>query len=178
MRISGSIASLVLALTLGAAAAHAQWAGWDYEYDQEKKTWKEMQAQIPPYPKTQTLIPFEGGAASPHRYFIDASSISVGEDGVVRYTVVIRTAGGATNVSFEGMRCDQREQKTYALGRADGTWVRARDPQWRKISNQEFNRHHVVLYIDHFCPSQRHPATVKQALQNLRYGKPVEPIGN
>ena len=29
-------------------------------------------------------------------------------DGVVRYTLVTRTAGGATNVTYEGIRCEGR----------------------------------------------------------------------
>lgn len=131
--------------------ALAQWEGWDYEFDQEKKAWSELQAQIPPYPKLEHLIEFEAGGASPHRFYIDPESISVGGDGVVRYTLMIRTAGGATNVTFEGVRCGTREQKYYATGRKDGSWSRARNPAWKRIEYKEINRHHGVLYADFLC---------------------------
>lgn len=164
-----SLVPLVAALLLSASAV-AQWEGWDYEFDQGKKPWSEIQAQIPPYPRPQNLIEFEAGAASPHHFYIDSESISVGGDGVVRYTLVIRTSGGATNVTYEGMRCDMRQQKYYAIGRNDGTWSRARDPQWRRIEYKEVNRHHGVLYTDFFCNGKVPVKDAKQALDLLKYG--------
>ena len=92
---------------------------------------------------------------------------------MVRYTLLVRTEGGATNVSFEGMRCETREQKYYALGRADGSWVRARNPQWRRIETQSINRHHVVLYADVFCDGRDPVTTTREVLQRLKYGAPV-----
>lgn len=158
---------LVAALLLPVPAA-AQWDGWDYDFDQEKKPWIELQAQIPPYPKPQNLIEFEAGAASPHRFYIDSESISVGGDGAVRYTLVMRTAGGATNVSFEGMRCETREQKYYATGRSDGSWARARNPQWRHIEFQEVNQQHWTLYSDFFCKGKVAVKSAKEALDRLK----------
>ncbi|MCW5605336.1 MAG: hypothetical protein KIT18_12415, partial [Burkholderiales bacterium] len=98
----GLVCGLLAALVSVPAAG--QWAGWDYDFDQEKKPWAEIVTQIPAYPKSENLLPFDAGSATSHRFFIDAASISVGEDGVIRYTLMIRTAGGATNVSFEGIR--------------------------------------------------------------------------
>lgn len=167
--IHGAIAALV-ALTVVTASAQEKWYQWDIDFDEGKKPWKEIEASIPAYPKPENLLPFEAGGASPHHFFIDAQSLSVGEDGVVRYTLVVKTAGGATNVTFEGMRCDMRQQKYYAIGRADGSWVRARDPQWRRIVYQEVNRHHGVLYEDFLCPEKLPVRSVKDALQSFRYG--------
>jgi hypothetical protein len=173
--------AVTLAAGLLAAPVHAQWREWDSEFDEDKKPWKEIEAKIPAYPKPENLLPFEGGGASPHRFFIDAQSLSIGDDEVVRYTLVIRTAGGATNVSFEGIRCEQRHQKYYATGRADGTWVRARNPQWRRIESREINRHHNVLYQDFLCAGEGRKATVKnvkEALQLLKYGAPRPAAGS
>lgn len=162
----------VLAALLGAAgAAPAQWRLFEPDFDEEKKPWAEIEARLPAAPKAENLLPFEGGSATRHRYYIDAPSLSVGEDGVVRYTLVIKTAGGATNVTFEGMRCENQQQKYYAVGRSDGGWTRARDPQWRRIESKELNRHHGVLYLDYFCP-ERHVrmVTAKQMLEALKRG--------
>jgi len=169
-----SLPALAALAALAACAAPAvpprqeKWQQWDIDFDEGRKPWKEIESMIPPYPRPEHLLPFEGGGASPHRFFIDARSLSVGEDGVVRYTLLVRTAGGATNVSFEGMRCETREQKYYALGRADGSWVRARNPQWRRVEMQSINRHHDVLYADVLCSGKFPVGTTREALQRLK----------
>ena len=166
-RRAAVIAAGVLACLLPLTAA-AQWRLFESDFDDEQRGWKEIEAKLPPYPKAENLIPFEGGAASPHQFFIDAPSISVGEDGVVRYTLLVKTAGGATNVSFEGMRCATRELKYYAIGHANGAWSRARDPQWRRIEFKEINRHHGTLYIDFFCAGRSPVKSPQDAIKALR----------
>ncbi len=166
--------SLLAALAaFGATSGSDNWQQWGVDFDEDKKPWKEIGSKIPPYPRPENLVPFEGGGASPHRFFIDAQSLSIGEDGVVRYTLLVRTAGGATNVSFEGMRCETREQKYYALGRADGSWMRARDPQWRRLVTQSVNRHHDVLYAEVLCLGKSPVTTTREALQRLKYSSPT-----
>jgi hypothetical protein len=169
MKIDRCPVAALLAAVFSAPAA-AQWQGWDYTFDREVKSWEELQAQLPPYPKEGTLIAFDAGAATPHRFFIDEKSISLGEDGVVRYTLVIKAGGGATNIAFEGIRCETREKKTYALGRSDGTWARARDPAWRLIEAKEFDRHYNVLYREIFCRGKFPVRSVNDAIQALRQG--------
>lgn len=171
MRASGLIVAVALT-SLACPAAQAQWRQWDADFDAGEKPWQEIEARIPPYPRAENLVPFEAGGASPHRFFIDAPSLAVGEDGVVRYTLVIKSAGGATNVSFEGIRCDLRHQKYYAVGRADGAWARARNPQWRRIEYQEVNRHHGVLHADFFCSGKLPRRSEREVLQRLNYGAP------
>ena len=164
------ILAAVLGLLLPAAPALAQWEGWDYAYDREITPWAEMQGQIPAYPADQTLIPLDVGAVSAHRFFVDAASVSIGSDGVVRYTLVIRTTGGSTNVSFEGIRCAAREQKYYAIGRSDKTWVRARNPQWRPIAYREVNAQHLTLYNEFMCRGKLMMESAEQIVQALRRG--------
>lgn len=153
--------------------AYAQWAGWDYDNDRETKKWSELQAQIPPYPKDGDLLRFDAGSATRHAFFVDPGSISIGEDGVVRYILVVRTAGGASNVTFEGMRCETREQKTYAMGHRDGSWARVRSPQWRYIEYREVNRHHGALYADFFCRGKTPVVSVKEIVTLLKYPPPA-----
>jgi hypothetical protein len=196
-----SFAWLILLATLPFQSS-AQWQGWDYEFDQEKKAWTEIQAKIPGYPKSENLRKFYVDETTPHSFFIDTASLSVGEDGVVRYTLMVRTGGGAINVSFEGIRCEAREFKVYALGRpyrpsgksgasgnlgstgstgstgSAGYWSRARDSQWRYIERPEINAHHYVLQSQYFCVNKRVPATLQQINHNLIYGPPDESQSN
>jgi hypothetical protein len=172
----GAVVALALLAALAACAAPPQtekWRQWDIDFEEGKKPWQEIESMIPPYPRPEDLVQFEGGAASQHRFFIDSKSLSVGEDRVVRYTLLVRTAGGTTNVSFEGMRCDTHELKYYALGQADGSWVRARNPQWRRLETQSINRHHYVLYADVLCFGNVPVQTTREALHRLKYGPPT-----
>jgi len=168
-----SVIAVLAAATIGATVANAQRGNWDAEFDENKKEWKEIEAKLPLYPKDANLLPFEAGGASPHRFFVDALSLSIGDDGIVRYSLVVKTAGGATNVTYEGMRCDTRQQKYYAVGHLNGTWTRARNPQWRRIEYQEVNRHHGVLFADFLCSGSRagEPASVELIVRRLKYGQ-------
>lgn len=145
----------------------------DMEEEGDKKDWAELDVKPPPYPKPGNLIPFEVSAASSNRFHIDPDSISVGSDGVVRYTLVIRAPTGAENISYEGIRCETREQKYYAFGRRDGSWSSARSGAWRWIEYKEFNRQHGVLYIDFFCPDKKKPVgPPAEIIRRLKYGTP------
>ena len=171
-RLLQCVGVIVAAGLLMAAPVRGQWKEWDYELDQEKKTWDEMQAQLPPYPKPENLLRFDIGSNTANRYFVDASSVSVGEDGVVRYTLVIRSGGGANNVSFEGIRCNSREVRVYAFGHPGSQWTRARNAGWRAIQPSEINGYHYALHRDYFCwtSSRKETLPVKQILTNLRNG--------
>lgn len=148
-------ALLPLTLILSLHSAQAGWGDFEYDFDEDKKPWQEVQAQLPAYPRAENLVPFEVSAASRNRYYIDDVSLSVGEDGVVRYTVVVRTPGGAENVSFEGMRCENGERKLYAFGRPDGKgggdWSRNRRARWEPIQARQATSYHRALFYHYLC---------------------------
>lgn len=169
----GAVAAMLVS---SAAFAQSQWEGWDYTFDREIRPWAEMQAQLPAYPRDETLLPIDVGAVTTHRFLVDAKSVSTGSDGVVRYTLVIKTSGGATNVSFEGIRCETREQKYYAIGRSDGSWARARNPQWRRIEFQHVNAHHMTLYGEYFCRGKFLRGNAAQLVETLRRGPERAPL--
>ena len=166
---------VVACVALLAQPALAQWSGWDYENDRPAEEFKELATALPAYPRDSDLLPFDAGPASGHRFYVDSKSLSVGKDGVVRYTLVMKTAGGATNVSYEGIRCDLRQVKIFASGRSDGTWAPAREPRWTRIETRPVDIHHGVLFRDYFCfgKSSKTPlARVEEALELFRNGGP------
>jgi CNP1-like family protein len=137
------------------------------------KTWAELNVKLPPFPKAQNLISFDVSGASSNRFYIDTESISIGGDGVARYTLVIKGPGGGENISYEGMRCETREQKYYAFGRRDGSWSNARSSEWRRIEYKDINRQHGVLYLDYFCPDKKRPVkSAVEAVNLFKYGVP------
>lgn len=158
---------LPLLLLILPLVAHAEWGAFEYDFEQDKP-WAEVAAQLPAYPKAENLIEFNVSSATRHRHFVDTASISVGEDKVVRYTVVIEAAGGARNVSFEGMRCETGERRLYAYGHPDGTWTKARNAGWEGIKFRSLLSYHKALYEDHLCPYGINVKDAKEAAQNLR----------
>lgn len=139
-----------LLIAFGVLANGLVFAGFEEEF--ETKQWQEVAVQLPAAPKKENLFPFYVSAATEHKYFVDGESLSLGSDGVVRYTLVVQTSGGTSNVSYEGMRCQTRERRPYAFGRAGGEWSRARSSEWVKVRESDVNRHYAALFSEYFCP--------------------------
>lgn len=139
--------------------------------DPDAPKWKEEVLQLPAFPQEANLREFYVSATTTHKYYIDAATLSVGKDGVVRYGLVVRTSGGATNITYEGMRCESREYKIYATGHRDGTWTQVRRSAWRPVENKSTNRHHAALSRDYFCPVGNAIDTADEGREALRLGK-------
>jgi hypothetical protein len=145
----------------------------NYQSEEEEKPWQELEIEPPAFPKQENLIEFYVSAVATNKYFIDASTLSIGADKVIRYVLVVKTAGGATNVSFEGMHCNELAWKHYATGRSDNTWAKSRASriEWRPIENKPVNRHHAALSRDLFCPLGNPINSADEGRNALRLGK-------
>jgi CNP1-like family len=153
-----------------APAAYAQQQKFEYEFDHERP-WVEIQAQLPSYPKPENLLQFDAGPASSNLHFVDSSSITVGEDGVVRYSLVVKSPSGVMNVSYEGIRCQTNEKRTYAFGSSDKTWTRARLSKWSDLESIVQNYPQRALYRYFFCPLGIHMVRdADEAIQALKAG--------
>jgi CNP1-like family len=124
----------------------------DWERAQREKFWKEEKVKLPPYPEAQNLIAYDVSATAEFKFFIDKASLSVGADGVVRYTLVARSPSGVDNVSYEGMHCRDGTYKVYAFGQSNRTWQSNRGAQWRPVENKNIAPWRRVLQHDYFCP--------------------------
>lgn len=167
MKISTGFAAACLAL---APPIQASAETVTFEGSAEDMEWREGEITLPPFPKDESLIEFYAGPTAHNRFSIDASSLNVDRDGVVRYVLVVKTASGATNVTFEGIRCSERRYKLYASGHDDGTWSKVRRSDWVLIENKSVNGHHAVLNHDFFCPAGSPIATAAEGREALRRG--------
>ena len=149
----------------------AQNIGEEFE-DQE---WKEQVTKLPPFPKSESLVEVMVVGRGEFSFFVDLASIDIGNDGVVRYSVMARSAGGAENVSFEGIRCRTRERKIYAIGRGDKSWAQARNPAWSGISSSQRNPYHADLADRYFCPQRSPVFDAAAAIRNIKAGPGVAP---
>lgn len=140
----------------------------DYE-EPEIAPWVEDAYTLPPFPKDEDLVEFEVDGASNVRTYVDRTAIGAGTaDGVVRYVLVVRTSGGATNISYEGLRCDTNEYRIYATGTLEKTWAKARSSEWRKFKIH--NRPQKSLANYYFCPNFTPVRSAREALSALRDG--------
>ena len=111
----------------------------------------ESELVLPAAPVKANLLPFHVSPTATLNFAIDAKSLSVTEDGIVRFTLVVTSTSGATNISHEGIRCSSFEKKLYATGHADGSWVRSKRDVWSPIRDAGSNRQHAALAKDYFC---------------------------
>ncbi|HEV3010392.1 MAG TPA: CNP1-like family protein, partial [Burkholderiales bacterium] len=156
-------------LVLAACGASGPRSDWE-RANEEKLPAAEQQREALPTPpaKRGELLEFFVAATSEFRFFVDAASLSVGSDGIVRYVLVARSSTGTENVSFEGMRCATREVRIYALGR-DGAWV-GRETDWRAIQPRSVQRWHNALYREYFCPQAEPIRSAGEGADALRRG--------
>lgn len=168
MRVRPRLAGLFLAMQLALPGFST---AATFESDYEEKSWAEIEPQLPVAPKGADLQPFYVSPSTENRFYIDRKSLTVGGDGVVRYTLVVVSPSGARNVSYEGIRCETGELRLYAFGHADGTWGKARSNKWTQIEGGVTrNRHHVALFGEYFCPPGAVVGNVKEALAALERG--------
>ena len=104
----------------------------DWERQNRQSLISEDTAPPPPYPRQADLIEFYVSPTAEFKYFVDARSLSVGADRVVRFTLVARSPSGVDNVSYGGIRCP-REHRLYAVAHPEGSWS-GRDSDWREFA--------------------------------------------
>ncbi|MCV2218567.1 CNP1-like family protein [Thauera sp. Sel9] len=161
-RVRSTVGAGLAALTLVSGSALG---GLLFDEDPD---WKEVEVTMPPPVDDARLRAFFVSSASPNSFFVDEGSVSVGEDRVVRYTLVVRTPGGAENITYEGLRCATGERRIYASGRRNGEWTPMKKSDWQPISDNNYNRPRAALAYEHFCDGPAAPRDLEHALRLLR----------
>lgn len=167
-----SRALVVATLLMCVASASAQ-SKFEVEFDDKDKPWQEIAIQLPAPPKPENLARFHVSSTATQSFAVDTRSLTLGADGVIRYTMVTVSESGAKNVSYEGIRCATFERKLYAFGQPDGSWSRSRRDQWERISNQASNRQHAALAKDFFCMETTVAGKAEEMIERLRQNKPL-----
>lgn len=135
-----------------------------------EKNRQEVDAPLPAAPKPENLIRYDIGRPTSMTFYVDAASLSLGKDGVIRFTSVAKGEGSSQNVAYEGIRCDTREYKTYAYGKVDGSWFVVKDPQWKVLRSLSADGYRFALYQEYFCPARESVASAAEAVDALRRG--------
>ncbi len=79
--------------------------------DADKNPTKAESPEVFPSPVTKNnLLPFYVSPTASMDFAIDAKSVTVTYDGVVRFALIITSPSGANNISYKGIRCSSEEK--------------------------------------------------------------------
>ena len=166
---------LLLSLALF-AAIHSVQAGRDqygmekeyFDFDESQvEKWQESTVTLPPYPKDENLLVAPLLATDTLKIYIDRTSLSRGADRVARFSLVVQSSSGARSVFYDGLRCETREYKTYAIGSPEHVFTPVKDAAWRRIPQPAMNAFRYQLYRHYICDehdSARMPEDVVRQL--------------
>ena len=159
--------ALTAALALAACGAPPRAeSDWEKRNAEGTPALAEEDRAPPAYPQSANLVQFRVPDTEGFRYYVDRTTLSVEpKEGLVRYVLVARSSEGAQNVTYEGMRCQSAENRVFAVGQSDATWIAARSA-WRPISSPR----HLTLYRDFFCPQSEAVGTTADAVRALERG--------
>ncbi len=147
----------------------------NFDFDESlRKPWEEQKGGIPPLPDPDgmTEVPIDG-LGDEFTVFIDPNTFSVGDDGVVRYWMMLKSRLGAMNWHYEGIKCTGAEYKTYAFGskrEAQGYRV-AKSPQWasvKAVRGKGFRPELHQLFCDYGLP--RAPRDIMTRMRDAASG--------
>jgi|GEM_PF-5950466 len=108
-------------------------------------------------------------------FAIDPDSIAIQpvEKNEIRYSLKATSKQGAENISYEGIRCDKRQKIIYAIARSDGSWHRARSPEWSAIIRTGNNLQHTTLENDYFCTGNALSGTIESIRNRIKFNRPL-----
>lgn len=137
---------------------------------EERKTPLEGEIVFPSAPREADLILYRTAGASAFSFYVDTRSIDVQPGGIIRFTLVARSDSGGRNTSYEGLRCDTRERRTYGFLRPDNAWARSRAGDWQRMPAVDTGEIRGMLWRDIFCTGGVPVANVTEAVNALRIG--------
>jgi len=142
----------------------------------EGYVWKEGSSSLPAYPQDSDLLEVAGPPTHRnYQYLIDGKTLSVGEDDVVRYSIVIRSPNGADNVMFDGIHCTNRQIKNYAYGSTDmdgnKKFIERQSASWKLSPTSGVTGYAPILMSNYFCNFEGVLLSRHEIIQNIKYGK-------
>jgi len=168
--VGRTISVIALATSL-AFSADADQRNPDDEKEtrREEKEWKEIKGiQFPPVPKARNLIRLDlASLGARYEYFIDGSSILLGTDKVIRYTVVLQSDTGVRNVYFEGIRCETMEARTYGYATRQSGFKPLASSTWKNLRAVGPFAYRLLLADNFMCGSDGWPIDGKTARAKL-----------
>lgn len=147
---------------------------WPEDEEEDKPAEiKVLPVVLPAYPQEEDLLSFDIGPTQTLKFYIDAKSVSI-SGAEVRYTLVAKSSTGALNVSYEGLRCGNKEYRRYAYADSKGVWTKSKSESWRPINWYSANRPRSVLWLDYFCDGAHIEGPAELMVKRLKYNLPLQ----
>ena len=133
--------------------------------------WEEGAVDLPAYPDDDDLVQLRvDNPRTSIEVFIDLASVTVGDDGVTRYTAVVTSPRGARNIIFEGLRCSDGTYRTYAFGDGRGAFGPLQQGEWRTVRGESgAYAYRRVLGQGVLCDQYRAARSPKEVEHQLRF---------
>lgn len=161
-RLAIHASCLVTAMGLTACAGDPMQSGLD---PFAPTVFKEGTTTLPLNPPNQKkLLPFYVSQTTIFKFAIDTDSISIGADGVTRYTVVITNPSGGQQAQYEGIRCDSFQWRLYGA-LENGMWKENPLSSWREIQSNVPNRYQAALAQGAFCNLSSQEKDIKTVMK-------------
>lgn len=133
--------------------------------------WKEGEVPPPPAFNVDKLLTFDVSTGSTMVYGVDPATLSISDDGIVRYVVVATSPSGVRNSFYEGIRCSSGEYKTYARHTPQGGWAKVSNPEWKTMFGNMPSRHALQFAKTAACDNVAPPSSVGEIVQHLKSWK-------
>ena len=139
---------------------------------QAQTSWQESDVPLPGPVQRDRLIPFDMGTRTELQFSVDASSIAVGSDRVLRYILVARSSSGAENILYDGLRCETGEARNYARwNNHEQRWVpHSGTAPWRPLAGVAASLPAARLAYLAFCEGRTPTEPLSRLLSDLRRG--------
>lgn len=138
--------------------------------DPTPEAWQEAPVRLPDTVNLDRVVTFELTRTSQLTFGMDADSLRIDPDGVVRYAFVARSNSGALNVLFEGIRCQTGEVKLYAHWDKETGWTPVVGSEWKALSFQGTTRRAMQMARGGICAQATPNGTPARILETLRKG--------
>ncbi|WP_028451441.1 CNP1-like family protein [Chitinilyticum aquatile] len=103
-----------------------------------------------------------------NNFGIALDSVSIGpDDEIVRYVFVVESKRSKVrNYIYEGIDCFSSQYRTYGWGKADGSWLKNENTEWKDIVRNTHNAWQADL-MDEMCRAAG-PYKLPDIVSNLR----------
>ena len=139
----------------------------DYDESLDEK-WEEGKFAIPSLPNDDNLIHIAIDTNKTRfQHFIDKESLAIGEDRVIRYSIVLKSTNGVSNVFYEGIRCATAEYRTYATA-SGNKFHPMKQSKWKHINHSHYYR--LDLYRNYLCDRlSESPFKKEDIIRRIKY---------
>jgi len=148
-----------------------------YKYE-TPDVWRESPIDLPVLSPRSSFSQYQTRSQTGFTFYIDISSIEFGGDGVVRMSLLAISPKGSENITYEGFRCETRENKLYASSWAfDAKWMPAKRAKWRSVSPKTPNSYRSDLLEYYICDGTLSILDERRLRALFKKGKMNKPQG-